>query len=75
MRKLSSSNRPTTPNRFEAYRNDRLVAVTGYETNALNPAHLQALMANAQAGWGQTLKDQGKNWDRIVAVRINSHPL
>jgi hypothetical protein len=55
--------------RFEAYLKGQLVGTYDYETDAQNPAQLQALMANAQAGFGQRLRDHGKDWDAIYPIR------
>jgi hypothetical protein len=61
--------------RFEAYRRGQMVGSTSWETDAASPGQLQALMANAQAGWGQQLKDRGIDWDRISPILIGVRPL
>ena len=60
---------------FEAYDHGRFVAKKPYETDAANQNQLTGLMANAQAGFAQELRNRGLRWDAIYPIPISSRPL
>ena len=60
---------------FEAYDQGRLVAQERWETDALNETQLLQLMAGAQAGFAQRLKDRGIDWNSIHPILIDVRPL